>query len=299
MSRAYAARAAKVADLEKVAEERRRCARISPARSERPRGRRRTEVVLGDVHIPDEDPATWAIILAAIRDLKPSGVRVLGDLLDLESLNRHPPTGDDPPDLAEEYAAGNARLDELEAVAGLADVDIYEGNHEQRFFKSWATWPKAIRALIKPPHVALGVERRGWRWVPIPYMTHASIDGKAREVQPVKVGGLFLHHGDFYSKHHAAGHLDAYGVSQLYAHTHRAQQVVTTRPHPDTGALRVITVTGMPCVRRLRAPWRPQPKWTGWSNGFAVIEWDGDEASVYNVVVRDGAAAYGGFRWRA
>ena len=284
-----------------VAAERRRCAAIRPARAARPKGQRRTEIFGSDVHIPDEDPATWSIFLAAIRDLRPTGVRLPGDILDLESLNRHPPTGDDPPDLATDYGVANVRMDEMqERVDDVgADVWLYEGNHCQRFFKAWSTWPKALRSLIPCPEVALRVKERGWRWVPIPYMSHQLIDGRVREVQPQRVGSLFIHHGDYYSKHHASAHLDSYAVNQVYGHTHRAQQIVTTKPDPRTGAQRVITVTGMPCMRRLRAPWRPQPKWTGWVNGFTVVEWDGDEAHPYNVVVRDGCAAYGGFRWRA
>jgi hypothetical protein len=292
-----------VADLARAAKESAGDLRPSPlAHAARKVGKRRRDLIAPDAHAPDHDRGAWSIFLAAVRDLAPDCVRIIGDFLDLESLNRHPPTGEDVPDLSAEYASGNRLLDDIDRAIGKRPCRrVYmEGNHEQRFAKQRGLWPRAIRSLIPDPQEAMRLKERGYEWVRIPY-DEARQDGRRTvEVQPVREGSLWFHHGDYYNLHHSHKHLAEYQVSQVYGHTHRAQQHYRTVPDPVTGRCeRVVHVTGLPCLRRLRAPWRPQPRMTGWTNGFGVIEWHGDEASVYPVVIRNGVAAYGDFRWRA
>lgn len=261
-----------------------------------PKGIHRT-ILLPDVHVPQEDPVTWALAMAAIRDMDPD-VWIMGDFLDLEAATMHDPAGDQPPSLDEEFAAGKARLLELEAVlaegkrAAERQKRYLEGNHEQRLAKTVARLPSGLRGMIPSVRKALSLDLLGWDWVRIPYEESKIETFKLKEQQPVKFGELYVHHGDFYSKHHAYAHLDKYQVSQVYGHSHRAQSVYHATPNG------IVHVTGLPTMRRLLAKWRPQPRWTGWVNGFGVIEWFGNRAHVFNVVVRDGACAYGPWRWK-
>ena len=257
----------------------------------------RRTLLLPDVHVPQEDPVTWALAMAAIRDMDPD-VWIMGDFLDLEAATSHDPAGDQPPALDEEFAAGRARLLELESILSKLPRSkgreklYFEGNHEQRLSKTVARLPSGIRGMIPSVRKALSLDVLGWKWIRIPYEESKIETFKLKEQQPVKFGELFVHHGDFYSKHHAYSHLDKYQVSQVYGHSHRAQSVYHATPNG------VIHVTGLPTIRRLLAKWRPQPRWTGWVNGFGVIEWVGHRAHVFNVVVRDGACAYGPWRWK-
>lgn len=258
-----------------------RVRRIAPTRA-----RHRLGVVLSDAHIPKQDTASWSVALAAIRDLKPDHVWILGDFLDLASVNRHEKAAGDDYTLRQELWCGNRALDEVAAAIGNRRCDLLfvDGNHENRMERYVASGrcPPELRDTLEEIPDALCLRERGWRYV-------------GPDQQPLYDGSLAVFHGQWYGKHHAAKHLDEMAGSVLYGHTHRPQQMTKqTVRGPIIG-------TGAPCLRRLVAEWQHQRnrEFTGWLNGFVVLEWIDGYCHPRNVFVVNGAAAYGGRVWKS
>lgn len=248
--------------------------------------RHRIGVVLSDCHVPKHDPKAWAVALNMVRDLKPDHVWILGDFLDLSSVNRHEKAPGDDYTLRQEVWCGNEALDEISAAIGRRACDLLfvDGNHEDRMRRYVASGrcPPELRDTLEEIPDALCLKQRGYRYV------HP-------DDQPLYDGNLAVFHGWWYGKHHAAKHLDEMGGSVIYGHTHRPQQMTRqTVRGPIIG-------TGAPCLRRLVAEWQHQrnKEFTGWLNGVVVLEWIDGFCHPRNVFVVNGAAVYGGRVWRA
>lgn len=278
----------------------------------------RLTLPISDLHFPNEDPQTWRIYLRAIIDLDPDDVLLLGDVMDLEPCTSHRPTGATAVfDVEDECAYTRRRLRQVNEALMRADRKYRKGkpkrgrrciymmgNHEARFARSKGGVDPVWRRTIDALPAMLELDDLGWEWAEIPLDTDWRTGKKRKNTQPIKNGELFLHHGESFSVNHARAQTLKRAVSQLYGHTHRAQQVYTTFPDPETGGTRVVHVTGLPCGCRLFAPWTAQPGMSDWVNGFGVIEHVAEFRFVYNVVLRhdrDGIAhaAYGRWRWSA
>lgn len=259
----------------------RKCRRFKPTGKPH-----RLGVVLSDVHVPKHDPASWAVALKAVRDLRPDHVWILGDFLDLASVNRHEKAPGDDYTLRQELWCGNRALDEVADAIGPRPCDLLfvDGNHEDRMRRYVASGrcPPELRDALEEVPDALCLKQRGWRYV-------------GPDEQPIYDGSLAVFHGHWYGKHHAAKHLDEMGGSVIYGHTHRPQQMTRqTVRGPIIG-------TGAPCLRRLSAEWQHQRnrEFTGWLNGFVVLEWIDGYCHPRNVFVVNECASYGGRVWRA
>jgi len=243
-------------------------------------------LAISDCHVPRHDPPTWNIFLRAIRDLKPDGVWIVGDFVDLSSVNRHEKAPGDTFTLKQEEDAGNAALDQISVALGKRAVELLyvDGNHEDRLRRYIASGrcPPELRDRIEDIPETLRLRDRGWRYV------HP-------DDQPCYPFDRFaLFHGKWYPKHHAAKHADVLACSGLYGHTHRPQVYTTQNVHGT------VVMTGMPCSRRLVAEWEHQrtAPFNGWLTGFAVVEVMSRRPHVYPVLVQNGEAAYGGHSWR-
>lgn len=256
------------------------------AKPPKPTGKPRRLTIAGsDIHGHKRDPAAWSIFLQAIRDLKPDGVYLMGDITDGQSVNRHTPAPSDAPlTIRAEYEATSEVFDEVDEVATSAwDRKVITGNHDAVRFDKWMiqSCPSQLRDSVPSIWDAVRIRERGYQLID-------------SDDQPFRVGNLLLLHGHFYNKHHAHSHLMALGDSCLYGHTHTPQQATTNM------AGRKIQATGMPCLRTLTREWEHQSKVHTWTNGFTVIEWvDGRWAFPRNVYIVDGVAVYGGKVWRA
>lgn len=250
---------------------------------------RRVGMAIGDVHRPRHDPATWAIFLQAVRDIRPDHIWIVGDFMDMISANSHEPFGDDEDwTLAAEFADANRALDELSAAIGnrpMAELLFVDGNHEDRWrrMKARGGVPRQFRDIFSDVPEELWLKRRGWRYVsPAEQPYHAF-----RE--------FWVHHGHWYGENHARQHQLRLAVSSIYGHTHRAQVVYSYNARG-----KIVTV-GLPCARNPQAEWRhpPSQAFNGWTTGFAVSDVV-DGFPWWNLVMVDqGEAAYGGRIWRA
>ncbi len=245
-------------------------------------------LAISDTHRPKYDPATWAIFLQAVRDMKPDGIWIVGDFIDLASVNRHEKAPADAGyTLKMELWDANKGIDEISDAIGprRCELTYVDGNHEDRLRRYVASGrcPPELRDMFDEIPQELHLAERGWRYV------HPD----DQPIYPFK--DFFLTHGKWYPKHHAHAHAAALACSGLYGHTHRPQVYCTFNSHGP------VVVTGMPCSRNPRAEWEHQRKqeFNGWLTGFTVIEVVDHVPHPRNVLTLGGKATYGGHVWRA
>jgi len=249
--------------------------------------RPRLILAISDTHRPKYDPATWSIFLSAIRDMRPDGVWILGDFLDLASVNRHEKALGDVFTLKMELFDGNRGLDEISEAIGPRSCELLyaDGNHEDRLRRYVASGrcPPELRDMFDEIPEELHLKERGWRYV-LP------------DDQPVFPFPRFaVTHGSWYGLHAAHKHAMEFGCSGVMGHTHRYQV------HSGVNANGPFVWTVMPCSRNPKAEWLHQRTqvFTNWRTGFAVIEVLDDVPHVRVVLTDRGRACYGGRTWRA
>lgn len=225
-------------------------------------------VIVPDSHGSAIDPAARRAFLADVRRLDPDEIVLLGDHADLSGvLSRHAPLA--LADLEYSYTrdieAAASFLDDLAAAAPRARSWHYlEGNHEAHL-ERWAVQTFSSRLDARTvidtlsPAVLLRLDERGIRY----YRQHERYQGLAIP-NTIRLGRCYFTHGSFVSKHATAAHVEAFGVSVVHGHTHRAQAYVT----------RTITseAIGGWCPGTL-AKLRPtylHTKPSAWTHGYAV-----------------------------
>lgn len=213
-------------------------------------------VSLWDVHVPDADAFAFKAALDFIRDVQPDHVVLGGDFLELASCSQH--GGDpDPLFLDQEIAAGRKALDRIRDAAPCAKTTYLQGNHESRLERVIIAQLPTFHGAMSLPEL-LDLEGRGIEWVPYKRLWRPELPSGAK-------GKLHYTHGETAQKHHAAGHLDRYGVSVRYGHTHKFQ--CFTRGFADH---RVCISIGSPCLRTLDPAWIGPH--SGWTHGFGYDE---------------------------
>lgn len=93
-------------------------------------------VVFSDAHYwPGIISPAHKALVSVVRTLKPVIVIANGDILDGASISRHDPDGwETKPNMLQELEASKARMDEIEAAAGLDTMLLWnQGNHDARF----------------------------------------------------------------------------------------------------------------------------------------------------------------------
>lgn len=145
-------------------------------------------LVVPDSHWPYVDKKAWSIMLKAGAVLKPDRVIVLGDFIDCAPISFH---SKDPTRImrfSEELKAAHRGLDDLESLKAKKYTFI-EGNHEYRLLRYLQEKaPELIDILdIK---TLLGIESRGWEWVPYKHDVQV---GKMYFTHDVEASGATAH----------------------------------------------------------------------------------------------------------
>lgn len=257
-------------------------------RKHEPLNRRpRLILAISDVHRPKYDAATWSIFLQAVRELKPDGVWILGDYVDLGSVTRHEKTADDAYTLKMELWDANRGLDELSAAIGGRPCDLLfaDGNHEDRLRRYIASGrcPPELRDMIEEIEEELHLRERGYLYV------HP-------DKQPIYPFPNFaVTHGSWYGLHAAHKHAVEIACSGLAGHTHRYQV------HSGWNAHGPFVWTIMPCARDPKAEWQHQRTqvFTNWHTGFAIGDVLDGVPHFRAVLTHGGKAIYAGRTWRA
>jgi UDP-2,3-diacylglucosamine pyrophosphatase LpxH len=96
------------------------------------KGKTQLIAVLSDQHVPFHDEALHEHVLAWLRDTQPARIVLLGDLLDMESMSRHPWDARFHSTLQATIDAGHQYVADLRTVCPDAQIDYLLGNHEDR-----------------------------------------------------------------------------------------------------------------------------------------------------------------------
>lgn len=243
-----------------------------PEEEEPPAPRPRLIAAIFDVHVPDHDVRLWRGFLEWCRDNRPDEVVIGGDFLELASCSQHGGVAN-PAALVDDVKAGRQALDELREANPKATLTYCEGNHETRLGRvvvaNLPTWD----GVVDLPNL-LELKQRGISW--------------HRYGDLVRRGKIRFTHGYWCSMHHAKKHLDEYGVSVAYGHTHRPQ--LHTKGDADG---RVHGAFGMPCMRRVDDVEWLGGKPHGWCQGFGAFYVLPDDTFTPYVVL----AAHSRFVW--
>jgi len=244
-------------------------------------------LILADFHVPLHDRLLWSALLKFVPDFRPHEVHLLGDFLDMLSVNPH----GTPADFArfvDEVAAGKSAIRELQAVAPSADYWWHEGNHEAWLSSFLARHAPSLVGSTDLPK-AIDMPGLGVRWVP-------------ERLQPTWRGLLGLAHGHtelrttippIYHTRKWAERRGRPGHVLVYGHVHHEQSFAI--PHGD-GRIRAMSI---PCGRVI--PPHPSTGWTrgdataaSWEQGFAVAFLSEHRVDVYPVRFRAGGVQWNG-----
>lgn len=177
-----------------------------------------TRLVLPDVHIPFHDPLLVATWMDFAKDLKPSGVDIIGDLCDFYLLSRFDKNPSRRASVQAEADDGRLLLGSIRKTVGRnADIRFSEGNHENR-----------LQRFLWSPGKALA-DIRGLRVQDLLGLADHGISYHS-PTTPYRIGKLWVLHGDVtrkqnFSKSAGGRAADAVarsiGGSVLMGHTHQ------------------------------------------------------------------------------
>lgn len=104
-----------------------------PVVAKRPKkGASQLVAVLSDQHVPYHDEGLHERVLAWLADTQPQRIVLLGDLLDMDQMSRHPWDARFHSTLQATIDAGHAYVASLRHVCPDAQIDYLLGNHEDR-----------------------------------------------------------------------------------------------------------------------------------------------------------------------
>ena len=214
------------------------------------------------------------VVCQAIELVKPDTYIDLGDTGEWEYFSAHywkgrsaKPMEDLIPLLNKEIRAVNKGMDQIDSSLDKIDCKerhFVQGNHEVWLDKFVNRYPYLEHYMTDE---ALKLKERGYEFHPY------------NRKKTLKIGKLNFTHGKFVSKYHAFKHLDVYGESIMYGHTHDLQR------HTKTNAGGTISAWSMGCLKDIEEDedWL-SGRLTNWNHGFAIIDWFKNGDFIVNVV---------------
>jgi len=239
-------------------------------------------ILAGCQHFPFHNKQMHEGILNLLKDHKEQvkGFHLMGDFLDINTLSSHDKgkfTVIPGLTLDDEYDAGNAGLDDFDAVLPKDCWKTYlYGNHEDR----WNRWMKGMdnaKTPLASPKEALKLEERGYHtktsWAQDYFTIGSHLD---------------ILHGIYFSVHCAKAHMDKLRGSCAFVHTHRIQQYM----EGHMGAFNI----GTGCdISSPAFNYATRPMKAAWANGFAVVMIEPDGSyNLTQIHVRNGRFYFGG-----
>lgn len=248
----------------------------------------KTFVICSDVHIPSQSNPCIKAVAELLRDIRPDGLILNGDILDLIELSSHARGSVAQLEglrICKVFGEANSVLDLWQDAAGpqCKENHFVEGNHEDRLNRWIRTGDNSVwlgDESVSIPN-RLKLVQRG-------FVYHAGYP-KAY----VRLGHLIVTHGKYCTKYAAATHLERYRCSVLVGHVH------TPGMHYGSGfeQVQVGIVTGhLADVNKPALSYASVPN--SWQQGFAivVVEPNGNfHIELKNFV--DGVFYYGGKRY--
>ena len=191
-------------------------------------------IVTPDKHFPLHDKKALNVVCKAIEIVKPDTYIDLGDTGEWEHFSTH-------------YWKGrNAKP--MEDLIPLLDKDVKAVNRGMN---------KIDKSLSHySTEKALKIKERGYQYHPY------------NRKKLLRIGKLSFTHGKFVGKYHAWKHLDVYGKSIMYGHTHDLQRHTKTFDEGST-----ISAWSLGCLKDIDADedWLGG-KLTNWNHAFAIVD---------------------------
>jgi predicted phosphodiesterase len=178
-----------------------------------------TTVVLSDIHYPYHNVNCGNAVKDFLDDVRPHRLVLAGDILDLYEIshfNKGSLGNLENRRIATTWEVGEREVGQLALAAGrqCRDKIFIPGNHEERLYNWLMEGDHAVFAgdVAFDIPTRLNLARHGY----VPSAEHWPNAG-------VRVGKLWVTHGQFCGLHHAKRHLDKFRHSVMYGHTHSPQ----------------------------------------------------------------------------
>ena len=172
-------------------------------------------LICPDTHVPYHDVRAWELMLRVGKAIKPTHLVCIGDLLDFYSVSSHSKSPERALKLADELEAGNAALDQLDAL-GATEKKFIAGNHCDRLTRYLQDKAPELFDVIGIPEL-LKLEERGWEYTP--YKSDTKV-GKVNFTHDVGVAG----------RNATFKALDTYQHSVVTGHTWPSQPSSARKP---------------------------------------------------------------------
>ena len=223
----------------------------------------KTAIVTPDKHFPIHDQKAINVVCKAIEIVKPDAYIDLGDTGEWEHFSTHywkgrsaKPMEDLIPLLNFDVKAVNAGMDWIDEAldkAGTEERHFVQGNHEVWLDKFVTRHPYLDEYKTQN---ALRLKERGYKYHPY------------NRKKCLKIGKLNFTHGKYTTKYHSQKHLEQYGESIMYGHTHDLQR------HTATKAGGTISSWSLGCLKDIEE----DEDWLGgrltnWNHAFAIVDW--------------------------
>ena len=214
-------------------------------------------------NFPFHDPKAISCVKQAIEIVKPDTYIDLGDTGEWTYFSTHywkgrfaKPMEDLIPLLESDINEVNAGMDWIDESLDKVkckERHFIQGNHEVWLDKFVTRYPYLKEYLTEN---ALRLKERGYKYHPY------------NKKKNLKIGKLNFTHGKFTAKYHSFKHLDTYGESIMYGHTHDLQRFTKT----FNGG--TISSWSLGCLKDIEndEDWLGG-KLTNWNHAFAIVDW--------------------------
>ena len=231
-------------------------------------------IVTPDKHFPIHDQKAINVVCKAIEIVKPDIYIDLGDTGEWEYFSSHywkgrsaKPMEDLIPLLDKDVKAvndGMNQIDESLDKVKCRERHFVQGNHEVWLDKFVTRYPYLEHYTTEN---ALKIKERGYEYHPY------------NRKKLLKIGKLNFTHGKYVPKYHAFKHLDMYGESIMYGHTHDLQRFTKTT------AGGTISAWSLGCLKDIEADedWL-SGRLTNWNHAFAIVDFYNNDDYTVQVV---------------
>jgi len=222
----------------------------------------KTIIACADHHVPSHNIPVNKAMLYLMEDIKPDGVYIIGDYMDMEPISHWLQDKGkrrtlENKRMQHDYIAGNALLDEIDRrLPKGADKRFWWGNHE-RFYTDLIEKIPALENMLNPT-IELKLKERG-------YTVYEDINHIER------IGRLSICHGMYATTNYVKKHIDEFKTNVLFAHIHSPRMEFACSP------AREIAIAGY-CIGTMGNlnPQFMQNRPNKWQHGFAVIHFFDD-----------------------
>ena len=221
-----------------------------------------TAIITPDKHFPIHDERAINIVCKAIEIVKPSIYIDLGDTGEWEYFSNHYWKGRNAKPMEDLIPLLDKDVEDVNKGMNIIDKSLDKVKCKTRHFVQGNHEVWLDNFVIRYPYLshykteeALKLKKRGYEYHPY------------NRKKLLKIGKINFTHGKYVPKYHAFKHLDMYGESIMYGHTHDIQRFTKTT------AGGTISAWSLGCLKDIEADedWL-SGRLTNWNHAFAIID---------------------------